>query len=87
MPGLESPMKLDIAMLVNIALFNKLILDVNIGALFFDSHFAEPRCNMEKEEEKKKEKKEKTRENKRNLTTQQRRTASSRDPMQPRSKA
>lgn len=44
MPGLESSMKLDIVMLVNIALFNKLILDVNIGGLFFDSHFAEPRC-------------------------------------------
>lgn len=57
-------MKLDIAMLVNIALFNKLILDVNIGGLFFDSHFTEP--HVHKREKKKK----KTRENKRNLTIQ-----------------
>jgi len=55
-------MKLDIAMLVNIALFNKLILDVNIGGLFFDSHFTEPHVH--------KREKKKTRENKRNLTIQ-----------------
>lgn len=52
MPGLESSMKLDIVMLVNIALFNKLILDVNIGGLFFDSHFAEPRCTRKEKGEK-----------------------------------
>lgn len=58
-------MKLDIAVLTNIALFNELILDVNIRGFFFDGHFAELRTQL-----KEKRKREKTRENKRNLTTQ-----------------
>lgn len=60
MPGLESPMKLEIAVLTNIALFNELILDVNIGGFFFDSHFAEPRTQTKEKKERKKQ--EKTRE-------------------------
>lgn len=58
MPGFERAMKLDIAMLVNIALFNKLILDVNIGGLFFDSHFTEPHVHK-REKKKNKRKQEK----------------------------
>lgn len=53
-------MKLDIAVLTNIALFNELILDVNIGGFFFDSHFAEPRTQTKEKKERKKQ--EKTRE-------------------------
>lgn len=57
-------MKLDIAVLTNIALFNELILDVNIRGFFFDSHFSEARTQT-----KEKKKRQKTRGNKRNLTT------------------
>lgn len=53
-------MKLEIAVLTNIALFNELILDVNIGGFFFDSHFAEPRTQTKEKKERKKQ--EKTRE-------------------------
>lgn len=52
-------MKLDIAVLTNIALFNELILDVNIGGFFFDSHFAEPRTQTKEKKERKKKNKRK----------------------------
>lgn len=55
-------MKLDITVLTNIALFNELILDVNIGGFFFDSHPAEPRTQTKEKKEKKKKKQGKTRE-------------------------
>lgn len=80
MTGLEGPMQLNIAVLTNRALFNELILDMDIGDFsLFDGHFAvsEPRTT---EIERRRERRTKGS----NLTAQRLR---SREQLQPRRKA